>query len=44
MGPVIENLYRADEVGEYEIRVSMLNEEQINKDAQILGVAYTKVN
>lgn len=44
MGPVIENLYRADEVGEYKIKVSMLNEEQINKDAQILGVAYTKVN
>lgn len=41
MGPMIQNLYRADKEGNYRIEVSMIDND-VDKDAQILGVAYSK--
>ncbi len=43
MGPIVQTLYRAEEAGEFEIRVFMLNGNE-KKDAQILGISYTKGN
>lgn len=41
MGPMIHTLYRTEQDGEYKIEVSMLEGDEY-KDAQILGIAYSK--